>query len=128
MRLRRNRRTPQATQPTIDVDVKKVIREEFARTDAVSGPTLIALARRKAIVTSLDIDAERGSAVIAFDDGTRVRVASGHPDLPQLKAAAKLVATRLTLTTPCQDGTGRLLVFTGAHWTIYLTVDSAVIL
>lgn len=129
MRLRRHRPAPPpAPNPAIGVDVNKVIREEFERADAVAGPVLHLLAARHAIVTHVDLDNEHGSAVLTFDDGTKFRVATGHPDLPQLRAAARLVAARLYLTTVLPNGVGRLLVFEAASWTIYLTVDLAVLL
>lgn len=132
MRLRRHRpnlttAAPAEPHDPTGIDVPQVIREEFIRADATAAPTLNALCARRAVLEDVMLDDTHGSAQLLFDDGTTVTVAATGEPIQQVRAAARLVRTHLHLTTPCQDGVGRLLVFVGGPWTLYLTVDIALV-
>lgn len=113
--------------PVVDgIDLAAAAEEEFRIADAVAGPILDRLRITGTILTRVDVDADRGSADLTFADGTVIRCATQGEEIHQLRAAARLVDTRLTVSVIRDDAPGRVLVFTSASWTVYLVVNVAV--
>lgn len=86
------------------------------------GQVLAALTDRRVELDEVTITPSGTGSRLLFADGTRLRVdVERAEDLAQLAAAARLVPTYLALHTRASpDGQGRLLVFTAAHWTLYV--------
>lgn len=108
-----------------DINTTAVIAEEFTSADRSAAPTLQKLCRQRTPLTRVTHDPDRGTAVLEFTDTTRVTIASNSDQLPQLEAATRLAPTVLTHTWPYPDRTGRLMVFTAVHWTIWLPITIA---